>query len=282
MGANGVTVASACANTVGASIACSAASGGAGIGNSIRVTVTEPFTFLTPIISNFFIGSVQMQASASAMVLGFVPSANSTAPPGCSAPTLATFSVVVTGLDVVVNPAASQPDFGICAISGYNWEWGDGDGEAGAAIASSHTYASSGTYKIRLTVTNQAGSLIKEQDVPVGSAVPTPTPTPAPTPTPTPGPTAVPTPTPTPSVCAKPLANFTYTVNKKVYNYNDTSTVANPAPECKITAWFWEFDDGGIDNSNAISPIHTYQSNGSHKARLTVTNSAGSSTTAWK
>ncbi|WP_368736824.1 PKD domain-containing protein [Bradyrhizobium sp. NBAIM08] len=44
-----------------------------------------------------------------------------------------------------------------------------------------------------------------------------------------------------------------------------------------MTAWFWAFDDGTIDNSNAISPVHKYTGSGADKATLTVTNSAGSS-----
>ena len=42
------------------------------------------------------------------------------------APSNATFTVVATGLDVIVNPDGSKPNSGVCTISGYNWDFGDG------------------------------------------------------------------------------------------------------------------------------------------------------------
>ena len=131
--ANASVITVTCANQVGTSIPCNTASGGAGIGNSVTVVIAKPFTFLTPLMSGFFGGNLPMSTSASSIVLGFAASPSATNPAGCAGPSSATFTIVQNGKDVNVNPSASQPDNGICAISGYNWEWGDGNEEAGAA-----------------------------------------------------------------------------------------------------------------------------------------------------
>lgn len=45
--------------------------GGAGIGNQVRVTATESFSFLTPLISDFF-GGFSLSASSTAPILNVV------------------------------------------------------------------------------------------------------------------------------------------------------------------------------------------------------------------
>lgn len=47
----------------------------------------------------------------------------------------------------------------------YSWDFGDG--ATSSAENPSHTYAASGTYKVKLTATNGVGSVIKEKDVTV-------------------------------------------------------------------------------------------------------------------
>ena len=272
----------ACATPTGTTIACNLATGGAGPGNSVTVTVNRPFSFLTPIMNGFFGGSLGMNASATATVLGYVPGAGATQPPGCSTPTAA-FNVIVTGGNTVfANPSASTPNSGICNISGYNWDWGDTTESVGTATGDAHTYVADGTYTIVLEVTNQADSatLSHPVTVPVVGPTPTPTPTTGPTPTPTPGPTATPTPTPTPTPvpCAKPVANFTWTDVGKTYTYRDASTVADPV-NCPITDWLWTFTDQGGLQSNAQNPAPvTYGNNSNHPVTLRVTNAAGSTT----
>src|SRR4029079_15852889 len=181
--------------------------------------VRMPFTFLTPLINDFFGGGLNMSADATATVLGYVPGASATLPPGCTAPSASFTIIVSSGRTIFANPAASTPNSGVCNISGYNWEWGDGDSSVGTATGDAHTYASDGTYTVILEVTNQAGSDTASHNATVPAPAPTPTPTPTtgPTPTPTPSPTSGPTPTPTPSptpiVCAKPTPNFTWTTS---------------------------------------------------------------------
>jgi PKD repeat protein len=245
-----VAVSATCANSAGTALACSLATGGGGPGNTITVSVSEPFTFVTPLINGLFNNNLRLNASATAVVLGYAAGTGGTPPGSCSPPT-ADFTVIVTsGLSVLADPTASRPNSGVCNISGYNWDWGDGNTDVGTATAVSHTYAAAGTWTVTLEVTNQGGNNQKQTPVtvPVG---------------------------PPPPTCAKPTATFTYTANKKVYSYTDTSTVADPA-NCPITDWLWTFDDGG--QSNAQNPTYTYGNASSHTATLRVTNAGGSTT----
>ncbi len=268
-----------CANQAGTTIACAAAPGGAGAGNTLTVTVRQPFTFLTPLINDMFGGSLRMSANVTTAV--FVSAAGGTGggPSSCAGPSNATFSIVATGLQIIANPDGSKPDTGICTISGYNWDFGDGDTDVGSSIPVTHTYASPGTYVVTLEVTNQGGTLTAIRTVTVPPAVPTPTPTGGPTPTPTSGPTptptTAPTPTPTPAPCANPVANFSWLSGnpRRDITFSDLSSA--PAG-CPITAWLWNFGDGS-PSSNAPNPFHSFPSNnGTWNVTLTVTSASGS------
>jgi Flp pilus assembly protein TadG len=63
----------ACFTPANASIACNTApqdsTTATGVGNSVKVVVTQPFTFFTPFIGSFFGGSLNLSASATAPVL---------------------------------------------------------------------------------------------------------------------------------------------------------------------------------------------------------------------
>jgi PKD repeat protein len=273
-GESPLTVLVSCANQVGNSIPCSAAAGGAGTGNTLTVTVRETFAFLTPGITTILGGNLTIGAAATATVLGAAASASSAPSDECPFPS-ASFTLVPEGeLGIYVNPSASQPDSGICAISGYNWDFGDGGTAVGTAVGTHYTYAAPGQYAVQLTVTNQAGESTVTQLVTVPPPTPSPSPTPAPTPTPAPPATPPPTPSPspTPPPCTVPIASFTYTNSFKTYYFTDTSTVADPA-NCPIMEWLWDFGDGQI--SNAPNPVHTYGSADDHTVILKVRNAAG-------
>lgn len=253
-GESPITVTTSCVDQAGVPIACSLATGGAGSGNRITVNVNEPFTFLTPLIGGFFGGSLQMNASATSVITDYAPSSGGTPPGPCGLP-VASFTVAVTsGLTVFADPAASTPDSGVCAISGYNWKW-DSDplnDSVGSATGDSHTYGSAGTYTIELEVTNQAGSATTTRNVTVPAGPP-------------------------PPVCALPTANFTWTTtgngaNKK-YTYTDTSTVADPV-NCPITDWLWTFD-GGLQSNSPNPAEFSYGNNSNHPVTLRVTNAGG-------
>jgi len=252
-GEGSVSVATACADPAGTTIACSTASGGTGAGNTLTVTVTEPFTFLTPLVNGMFGGSLQVRASATSTVLGYAAGTGGSNPGTCSAPAASFTWSITSGRTIFANPAASTPNSGLCNISGYNWDWGDGVLEVGTATGNSHPFAADGIYIVTLTVTNQGGSDSLSQNVTITTAPPPPT-------------------------CAKPSANFTWTKSGKTYTYRDASTVADPVG-CPVTDWLWTFTDNGGLQSNAQNPAPvTYANNSSHPVTLKVTNAGGSTT----
>lgn len=255
-GESGVAITTACADPAGTTIACTAASGGAGPGNTLTVRVDETFSFLTPLINNAFGGGLRVSASATSTVLGYAAGAGGSNPGTCSAPTASFTVTTTTGRGIFANPAASTPNSGLCNISGYNWDWGDGNLEVGTATGSSHTFAADQTYIVKLTVTNQGGSDTAQQSITIST-------------------------TPPPPTCAKPMANFTWTKSgsgNKTYTYRDASTVADSV-NCPITDWLWTFTDLGGLQSNAQNPTAVTYGNGSnHPVTLRVTNAGGATT----
>jgi PKD repeat protein len=255
-GEGAISVDTVCRNPAGTVIACSAATGGSGAGNTVTVTVSEPFTFITPLVGSI-IGDFTMRTSATATVLGFAASGpGGGGPPGtCSLP-VPSFTVIITsGLDIEVDPAASTPQTAgdPCNISGYFWYWGNGEDQPGTATATTYTYPSAGTYTIRLEVTNQAGLQSTTRTLTVPETAP--------------------------PTCDAPNAAFT--VNEggqggKTHTYTDTSTVADETA-CPITSWLWTFGNGTQSNAPFPTPV-VYGNNSSHTTTLTVTNSGGSDT----
>ena len=249
-----------CHNSAGAVIACATSTGGAGAGNTITVTASQEFDFLTPLVEGFF-PSFEMRSSSTAAVLGYAASGSGPTPPPagtCSLP-VPSFTVVVTsGLSIEVDPGASTPQSpgNVCNISGYYWYWGDGTDSPGLATAATYTYTAAATYIITLEVTNQAGLQTTTRQVTVPA-------------------------TSTPS-CDPPNAAFTYSTSGpggKTHTYTDTSSVTDPA-NCPIVTWEWTFPDG--TKSNAPNPAaQTYGDNKKHTTTLTVTNAGGSDTFSW-
>jgi Flp pilus assembly protein TadG len=254
-GENAIAVTTACKDSTGTSLSdCSLASVGAtGAGNTITVNVDEKFTFLTPLIGNFF-PNLHLKAAATAVVTKYASSSGGVVPGSC-APPVPNFTVAVTsGRTVFADPTASRPNSGVCNISGFTWKWdpNPANDTVGTATGDSHTYLIDGTYIITLTVTNQGGAVSTTNSVVV--------------------------PAPPPPACTKPTANFTWTTSSKTYTYTDTSTVTDTV-NCPITDWLWTFTDLGGTLSNAKNPApQTYGNNSGHPVTLTVTNAAGSTT----
>ncbi|MCQ9163646.1 PKD domain-containing protein [Arthrobacter sp. STN4] len=73
---------------------------------------------------------------------------------GGDAAPVAAFTATPTGLDLAVDASASTDDG---SIAGYAWDFGDGGTGTGAAVT--HTYAQSGSYEVRLRVTDNAGNV---------------------------------------------------------------------------------------------------------------------------
>ena len=70
-----------------------------------------------------------------------------------------------------------------------------------------------------------------------------------------------------------PTASFTSIIAGLSVAFTDTST----SPAGTIAAWAWEFGDS--NTSTAQNPTHVYAAGGTYTVTLTVTNSAGTSTT---
>jgi serine protease len=71
---------------------------------------------------------------------------------GVDAPPVASFTSSCAGLTCTFDASASTDDVG---VAGYSWDFGDGNGATGVVVQ--HTYASSNTFAVRLTVTDTAG-----------------------------------------------------------------------------------------------------------------------------
>jgi len=247
-GESALSVSYVCLDSAGNGIDCSDAAAGSGPGNTLEVTIAEPFTFLTPLVGDL-VGAITLDVSATSSILGYATGEAGLPPASCTPPS-PSFAVIVTAdLSVRVDPSASTPNDGVCNISGYLWKWGDlSEDTVGSPTGNDHTYASPGTYPISLVVTNQGGSL---QSAPVDVTVPA---------------TA-------PIVCDAPEASFTITPNGNVYTYRDTSTVTDP--ECPITAWLWTFADGTQSNARFPIPVDYGDAGGPHVVTLEATNLGG-------
>jgi PKD repeat protein len=141
------------------------------------------------------------------------------------------------------SPAAGQPvQFtDTSAGSPIAWRWDFNDGATSTAQNPNHSYASSGSYTIMLTVSNSSGSTYATQIINVLPA-------------------------------STLSASFSYSPASPVMGesiqFTDTSA-GNP------TSWQWSFGDGAT--STAKDPIHSYTTTGSKIVALEVTNGAGSS-----
>jgi PKD repeat protein len=122
------------------------------------------------------------------------------------------------------------------------WAWDFGDGGSATVPGPSHTYTTSGTYPVTLTVTNQAGNSSTETKrgyITVSSV---------------------------PSINADFTSNPTTGTIPLTVQFKDTS-IGNPV------TWAWDFGDGYTDTTPA--PSHTYTTSGAYPVTLSVTNQAG-------
>jgi PKD repeat protein len=124
-------------------------------------------------------------------------------------------------------------------IASHQWDFGDGFTSVEAAP--SHTYASSGSFTVALTVTDDDGATHADtQSVAVDAPL---------------IPAAIP--------------DFTFTVNGLSVAFTDNSTGM-------VTSYQWDFGDGAT--SVEAAPSHTYAQAGTYTVGLSVSNAAGSNT----
>ena len=103
-GEHTLVVSASCADPSGVPLVggCATAPGGSGIGNSVTVGVTEPFSFLTPFINGFFSNSFSIQASASTAVLSLAATGGG-GPGTCTTGPTSSFAITVDGMSVTLD-----------------------------------------------------------------------------------------------------------------------------------------------------------------------------------
>jgi PKD repeat protein len=124
--------------------------------------------------------------------------------------------------------------------SATKWFWNFGDGKTSKVPNPSHTYNKAGAYTVTLTVTGAWGTCTCTQPGCI-------------------------------TVYAEPKANFSATPR-----WGDAPLPVNFINESTgiFTSWLWNFGDGSTSTDE--NPAHTYNSPGTHKAKLTVYGPGGS------
>ncbi len=164
--------------------------------------------------------------------------------PGCTTETNMTVNVV-EGADVefdfsndcLVNAIAFTNQTTGAGITGYQWDFGDGVNST--QENPTHTYTTPGDYTVRLTVDNNLGcSIINEQTI---------------------------------TIHAIPQVAF---INELACSNGSTQfTDQTTVDDANITGWLWDFGDG--NTSTEQNPIHLYENSGSFTVRLTTTSNFG-------
>lgn len=150
----------------------------------------------------------------------------------------AAFTYSQSALDVTFDGSGSSAG----AVT-YTWDFGDGSSDTGMVFT--HTYATSGTYSVDLTITNICG-----QSITVNQVI---------------------------TICVKPTASWTYQVVSSgsggmVIQFFATNSQG-------ASSYFWNFGDGNTNTSSAI-PTHTYAVPGLfYVVTLIVYNDCGDSDT---
>jgi PKD repeat protein len=157
----------------------------------------------------------------------------------------AEFSSTCTNLDCQFTDQSTDPDGTI-----VSWSWEFEGGGSSTLQNPTHSFGGTGTYKVRLTVTDDRGeSRSTDHDVSVTAPPP-----------PNQEPTAA-----FSSFCDGAL-NCTFTDASSDPNGNET-----------ITGWSWDFGDPGSaeNTSGQQNPQHTYPGAGDYTVTLTVTDDGG-------
>ncbi len=122
------------------------------------------------------------------------------------------------------------------------WSWNFGDPASGTFNFSTlqnptHSYASSGNYFVKLTVTN-SNSCTRDTIIPI-------------------------------TVYPKPNAMFDYSAT--CVGSETQFTDLSLAPGSLVTSWLWDFGDG-VGTSTIQNPTYTYTASGTYQVKLRVTN----------
>ena len=125
------------------------------------------------------------------------------------------------------------------------WAWDFGDGTTSTEQHPSHTYTEAGTYDISLTVTTDVGTASESKADYI-------------------------------TVNVLPEAAFSASPTSGIALLSVVFTDLSTPGSSPITAWVWDFGDGGT--STEQNPAHTYTEAGTYDISLTVSSAAGSAT----
>ncbi|MEM1214587.1 MAG: PKD domain-containing protein [Bacteroidota bacterium] len=124
-----------------------------------------------------------------------------------------------------------------------SWSWDFGDGNSSTEQNPVHTYATAGTYSVRLTIANNNCFDSFTTTVIAGTA---------------------------PEITPECQAFFFFeqpdTSNFQTFQFVDMSFG-------NVTEWIWDFGDGTI--ATTANPLHTYSNPGSYQIQLTITTATG-------
>jgi subtilisin family serine protease len=126
-----------------------------------------------------------------------------------------------------------------------DWAWDFGDGTTGSGEVVTHSYGSSGSFDVTLTVTDDLGGTDSDtQPVTVGDLVP-------------------------------PVADFTHSCSVFWFFWMSCSFDGShsEAPSGDIVEWHWDFGDGGTGSGETVS--YLYSGFGPFNVTLTVTDDNG-------
>lgn len=151
----------------------------------------------------------------------------------------ASFSSACTDLNCAFDGSASADPDG--TIASFAWDFGDGQTATGAT--SSHDYAASGTYQVRLTVTDNLGAT-SSQTKSVVVTVPN----------------------------KAPVAAMKASCEALTCSFYGS---ASSDPGGSVSSWLWDFGDG--QTGTGLTATHAYATVGSHVVTLTVTDNEGAS-----
>lgn len=129
-----------------------------------------------------------------------------------------------------------------------SWEWAFGDGSSSAAQNPTYTFASEGTYTIRLTARDELGMSAAPDTVRVFVSPDN----------------------------TGPVAKFTYTCSGLTCTFVDESFDLDGT----IVSWIWEFGDD--DTSTAQNPTHTFPGATEFWVNLKVTDNKGAESSAFR
>jgi gliding motility-associated-like protein len=124
------------------------------------------------------------------------------------------------------------------------WSWDFGNGQVSSIQNPSVTYASPGSYNVRLIARNASGASVAEKDAYI-------------------------------TVYPYPNPQFTSNLNVACTPANVQFQDESSPGQGSITSWAWTFGDGST--STQQNPAHTYSQTGYFDITLTVTNSGGCS-----